>query len=163
MTIDATDRRILQATASGLPLAARPFAEVARWLSLPEAEVMARLARMQAEGIIHRIALCPDRHALGPVANAMGVWDVADDRVRDLGPRVAALPFVGQCSLRPRHLPGWPYNLTAKLRGQSRAEVSEHLAAVDALLGGACRGHDILFSTRVLKKTGMRLTERRAG
>ena len=162
MTIDATDRRILQATASGLPLAARPFAEVARWLGLPDAEVMARRARMQAGGIIRRIARCPDRHALGQVADGMGVWDVADDRVRDLGRQVAALPFVGRCSLRPRHLPGWPYNLYAKLRGQSRAEVGQHLAAIAALLGEACRGHDILFSTRVLKKTGMRLAEGKA-
>ena len=157
MTIDATDRRIHQATASGLPLTARPFAEVSRWLGLPEAEVMARLARMQADGIIRRIALCADRHALGQVANGMSVWDVADDRVRDLGRQVAALPFVGQCCLRPRRLPGWPYNLFAKLGGESRDEVEEQRSAVAALLGPACRGHDILFSTRVLKKTGMRL------
>ncbi len=163
MTIDATDRRILQATASGLPLTARPFAEVARWLSLPEAEVMARLARMQADGIIRRIALCPDRHALGQLANGMSVWDVADDRVRGLGRRVAALSFVSQCCLRPRRLPGWPYNLYAKLHGESRDEVRQHLSAIASLLGNACRGHDILFSARILKKTGMRLAEEERG
>ena len=54
-------------------------------------------------------------------------------------------------------LPGWPYNLFAKLGGESRDEVEEQRSAVAALLGPACRGHDILFSTRVLKKTGMRL------
>lgn len=162
MTIDATDRRILQATASGLPLAARPFAEVARWLSLPEAEVMARLARMQADGIIRRIALCPDRHALGQMANGMSVWDVADDRVHDLGRQVAALPFVSRCCLRPR-LRGWPYNLYAKLHGESRDEVRRHLSAIASLLGDACGGHDILFSTRILKKTGMRLAEGERG
>lgn len=159
MTIDATDRRILQATASGLPLAARPFAEVARWLGLPEAEVMARMARMQAEGIIRRIALCPDRHALGQVANGLGVWDVEDGRVRGLGRAVAALPFVRQCSLRPRHLPDWPWNLFVKLHGETREEVERQCAAIAALLGPACRGHDILFSSRVMKSTGMRLAE----
>lgn len=159
MTIDATDRRILQATASGLPLAARPFAEVARWLGLPEAEVMARLARMQAEGIIRRIALCPDRHALGQVANGLGVWDVADESVHDLGRAVAALPFVRQCSLRPRHLPDWPWNLFVKLHGETRDEVEDQCAAIAAVLGPACRGHEMLFSTRVLKSAGMRLAE----
>ncbi|HRO81949.1 MAG TPA: Lrp/AsnC family transcriptional regulator, partial [Alicycliphilus denitrificans] len=28
-----------------------------------------------------------------------------------------------------------------------------------ALLGDACRGHDILYSTAILKKTGLRLKD----
>ena len=47
MTIDAADRRIINATQSGLPLTPAPYAEVARWLGIGEAEVIARLAAMQ--------------------------------------------------------------------------------------------------------------------
>ena len=43
------------------------------------------------------------------------------------------------------------------LHGQTRDEVEAKRAEVAALLGDACRGHDILYSTRILKKTGMRL------
>ncbi|MDR5653519.1 Lrp/AsnC family transcriptional regulator [Ruixingdingia sedimenti] len=159
MTIDATDRRILQATAGGLPLTARPFAVVGRWLDLTEAEVMERMARMQAAGVIRRIALAPNHYALGMVANGMSVWDVADDRTGMVGPQVGALPFVSHCYLRPRRPPAWPYNLFAMIHGASRAEVEDKRAAILTLLGDACRGHDILYSTRILKKTGMRLAE----
>jgi len=159
MTIDATDRRILQATAGGLPMTAAPYAEVARWLNLTTDEVMERMRAMQASGVIRRVAVAPNHYALGMVANGMSVWDVVDDRAADLGRQVGALPFVSHCYLRPRSLPDWPYNLFAMIHGASRNEVEALRARIADLLGDACRGRDILYSTRILKKTGMRLAD----
>jgi len=160
MSIDATDRRIIAATQSGLPLAPAPYAEVAGWLGLDEAEVIARLAAMQASGVIRRIALAPNHYALGMVANGMSVWDVDDAQAMDLGAQVGALSFVSHCYLRPRARPAWPYNLFAMIHGSSRAEVETLRAQIAALLGDACRANDILYSTRILKKTGLRLKDR---
>lgn len=157
MTIDITDRRIIAATQAGLPLVTEPYAEVAQWLGLDEADVIARMSRMQAEGIIRRVALAPNHYALGMLANGMSVWDVEDSRAEQLGARVGALEFVSHCYLRPRALPDWPYNLFAMLHGPDRASVEAHRKEVADLLGDACRSHDILYSTRILKKTGMRL------
>ncbi|WP_191569414.1 siroheme decarboxylase subunit beta [Paracoccus yeei] len=159
MTLDATDRRIVQATQAGLPLVPTPYAEVGASLGLTEAQVIARLAALQERGAIRRIALAPNHYALGMTANGMSVWDVDDNRISDLGARIGALPFVTHCYRRPRALPDWPYNLFAMLHGASRSEVEEKRAAVAAILGDACRGHDILYSTRILKKTGLRLRD----
>ena len=60
---------------------------------------------------------------------------------------------------RPRELPVWPYNLFAMVHGRSRDEVERQAAQIRALLGSACRGSDILYSSAILKKTGLRLTE----
>ena len=158
MSIDATDRRIIAATSGGLPLTPAPYAEVAGWLDLTEAEVLDRIGAMQASGVIRRVALAPNHYALGMTANGMSVWDVDDAIVDDLGPQIGALDFVSHCYRRPRALPDWPYNLFAMLHGTTRDEVEEKRTKVAALLGPACRGHDILYSTRILKKTGMRLT-----
>lgn len=157
--IDPVDRRILAATQSGLPLVAEPYAEVARWLALDEAEVIARMAAMQDRGVIRRVALAPNHYALGMVANGMSVWDVADDRAQALGEQVGALPFVSHCYLRPRARPVWPYNLFAMIHGPDRATVEAHRAEIATLLGPACAAHDILYSTRILKKTGLRLKQ----
>lgn len=157
--LDPTDRRIVKATQAGLPLTPAPYAAVAEALALTEAEVIARLASMQERGIVRRIAVAPNHYALGMTANGMSVWDVADDRISELGARVGALPFVTHCYQRPRALPGWPYNLFAMLHGGSRAEVEAKRDEVAALLGTACRSHDILYSTRILKKTGLRLRD----
>lgn len=157
MTLDATDRRILKATASGLPLTPHPFEEVGRWLFLPEQEVIARMQVMQDDGVIRRVAIAPNHYALGLAANGMSVWDLDDAVAETLGAKVGALPFVSHCYLRPRALPDWPYNLFAMLHGQNSDEVEAKRAEVAALLGDACRRHDILYSTRILKKSGMRL------
>ncbi len=51
----------------------------------------------------------------------------------------------------------WPYNLFAMIHGHDRDEVMQKRDQVLDLLGGACRQHDVLFSRRILKKTGLRL------
>ncbi|MBM3356935.1 MAG: Lrp/AsnC family transcriptional regulator [Betaproteobacteria bacterium] len=155
--IDATDRRIVLATQGGLPLEREPYAAVARAAGVPAGEVMRRLRRMLDCGIIRRIGAVPNHYALGFKANGMSVWDVDDARVDALGPRVGALEFVSHCYQRPRVPPHWPFNLFAMVHERDRGEVGEKLAVIAALLGDACRGHEVLYSTRILKKTGLRL------
>jgi hypothetical protein len=53
-------------------------------------------------------------------------------------------------------LPAWPYNLFAWVPAETRLEVVERAEEIANLLGGAARARDILFSTKILKKTGMR-------
>lgn len=158
-TLDATDRKIVTATQAGLPLVPSPYAEIAGWLGLSEAEVIDRLAAMQARGIVRRIAVAPNHYALGMTANGMSVWDVDDAHASALGAQIGALPFVSHCYLRPRARPLWPYNLFAMLHGGTRDEVEQKRAEVAALLGDACAASDILYSTRILKKTGLRLRD----
>jgi len=157
VSIDADDRRLIVATQAGLPLAPRPYHALAEQLDMPPDDVMSRLARMLETGLIRRIAAVPNHYALGYTTNGMSVWDVDDSRVDELGAQVGGLDFVTHCYLRPRHLPDWPYNLFAMVHGRSRAEVEEQVARIAALLGSVCRRHDILYSSRILKKTGLRL------
>jgi len=157
MSIDATDRQIIAATQAGLPLVPQPYAAVAQELGLGESELCDRLRAMQKSGVIRRIAVAPNHYALGMLANGMSVWDIEDDRIADLGPQVGALEFVSHSYERPRALPDWPYNLFAMIHGSDRDEVEAKRQEVATLLGAACRGSDILYSTRILKKTGLRL------
>ncbi|MFA5538517.1 MAG: AsnC family transcriptional regulator [Gemmobacter sp.] len=155
--LDPQDRRILAATQKGLPLVARPYAAVAETVGMEEAEVIDRLSRLLDAGAIRRIGLIPNHYALGLTANGMSVWDVADEAVAGIGPRIGALDFVTHCYERPRHLPHWPYNLFAMVHGRSRPEVEDKAARIATLIGPALRGHEILYSTRILKKTGLRI------
>ncbi|CTQ46757.1 MULTISPECIES: siroheme decarboxylase subunit beta [Stappiaceae] len=157
MTLTPQDRTIVEATQAGLPLVTRPFAVVAESLGLSEAELIDRLKQLKAQGVIRRIGAAPNHYRLGMTANGMTVWDVDDAVVDSLGEKVGALPFVTHCYRRPRALPDWPYNLFAMVHGETREEVIAKRVEISSLLGKACRAGDILFSTRILKKTGMRL------
>lgn len=155
--MDELDRALIVATQAGLPLVARPYAAIAEQLVISEDEVMARLQGLLGSGMIRRIGAVPNHYAIGWTANGMTVWDVADEQVDQLGALVGALPFVTHCYRRPRALPAWPYNLFAMVHGSSRDECSAKAEEIRLLLGAACRANDILYSTKILKKTGLRI------
>ncbi|WP_108861860.1 Lrp/AsnC family transcriptional regulator [Ruegeria sp. Alg231-54] len=155
--IDARDREIIEALQGGLPLVPAPYAQMAEILGMDEDALLYRLAELKSRGVIRRIAAAPNHYKLGMTSNGMTVWDVDDDRITKLGVRIGALPFVTHCYERPRALPDWPYNLFAMVHGADRDEVEAKRAEIAAILGDACRVKDILYSTRILKKTGLRL------
>jgi len=155
--LDALDRRLIVATQGGLPRAPRPYDAIGGELGIGGDEVIARLRRMLDTGVIRRIGAVPNHYAIGYTANGMSVWDVDDARIDEMGAKVWALAFVTHCYRRPRRLPDWPYNLFAMVHSQNREEVAARVAEIAALLGDACRAHDILYSTAILKKTGLRI------
>lgn len=155
--LDAIDRALIVATQGGLPLVARPYEKLGEQLGISADEVLRRLQAMLASGVIRRIGAVPNHYAIGWTANGMTVWDVADVSVDALGARIGGLDFVTHCYRRPRALPAWPYNLFAMVHGASRDEVQDKASLIAAILGASCRGSDILFSTRILKKSGLRI------
>ena len=155
--LDPIDRGIVAATQAGLPLTARPYHAIAEQLDLPADEVMRRMAHMLQAGAIRRIGAVANHFTLGWKANGMSVWDVPDEHIDEAGRRVGALEFVSHCYRRPRHPPDWPYNLFAMVHGRDRDEVAGKLSRITAVLGEWDRSHEVLFSSRILKKTGLRI------
>lgn len=151
------DRRIVLATQDGLPLEPMPYHRIAESLGVSAQTVQERIAAMLSCGKIRRIGIVPNHYRLGFVANGMSVWDVPDDWVRKLGRQVAELEFVSHCYRRPRHLPDWPYNLFAMVHAKDRASVAEKVAQIARIIGDHNRGHTILYSKRILKKSGLRI------
>jgi DNA-binding Lrp family transcriptional regulator len=154
---DDFERRLIIATQAGLPLVPRPYDLLAEQLGVSAEAVKARLAAMLESGRIRRIGAVPNHYAIGYTANGMSVWDVDDAHIARLGETIGKLDFVTHCYERPRALPDWPYNLFAMVHGHDRATVLAHIDEIAALLGPDCRRHDVLFSTAILKKTGLRI------
>ncbi|WP_456406851.1 siroheme decarboxylase subunit beta [Thiolapillus sp.] len=155
--MDSLDRAIIEATQAGLPLVTEPYAAVASQVGASSGEVMRRMQAMQEAGIIRRIGAVPNHYVLGFRGNGMSVWDVPDERIQACGKMIGALEFVSHAYHRPRHPPLWNYNLFAMVHGKDRTEVMEKVDRIAELLGQDDRGHEVLFSTRILKKTGLRL------
>lgn len=149
-------RRLIALTEAGLPLVADPWAWLAEQLQLSVDDCLALLQRLQADGLIRRIAAVPNHYRLGYRHNGMTVWDVDDHALTHLGPAVGALPFVSHCYRRPRR-GDWPYNLFAMVHGRSAEDIERDREMIRALLGDACNADEMLVSSRILKKTGLRL------
>jgi DNA-binding Lrp family transcriptional regulator len=155
--LDGLDRSIIEATQSGLPLLPEPYSEVAERCGCETASVIKRMRRMIDSGVIRRIGAVPNHYRLGLKSNGMSVWDVTDDRIEALGEEIGKLDFVSHCYQRPRQLPMWSYNLFAMVHGHDSDEVDSKIKQIAGILGKDCKTHEVLFSSAILKKTGLRL------
>jgi len=155
--LDAVDYRVIAATQAGLPLVEEPAEELGRQIGMEPGEVVGHLQGMLGSGAIRRIGAVPNHYRLGLRGNGMTVWDVPDELAVELGEQVGALDFVSHSYLRPRYDGVWPYNLFAMVHGRGRDEVRAKTERIAGVLAPHCRAHDVLFSSKVLKKTGLRL------
>ncbi len=155
--LDAADRRLVAATQAGLPLVPCPYQAVGEAIGLEGDEVIRRLERLLRQGVVRRIGAVPNHYRLGLRANGMTVWDIPDNWVDELGEALGRLDAVSHCYERPRHPGVWPYNLFAMVHGHDRQEVMGKMEGMRRLLDHVLRGHEVLFSSAILKKTGLRL------
>ena len=137
----ALDRAIVAALQGGMPLTPRPYDAVAEQIGVRAELVRERVRAMLTDGRIRRIGAVPNHYALGYTANAMSVWDVADEAVAPLGARVGALP-------------AWPYNLFCMIHGRDRDEVESSVDAIARRQGLSSFPHARLFSRTAFKQRG---------
>ncbi len=154
MDVSATDRQLLAALQDGLPLTARPYADIGAAVGLDEADVIARLAALRDAGVIKRMGLVVRHHENGYRANAMVTWNVPDALVSEIGRKLAAYPFVTLCYRRTRRPPVWPYNLFCMIHGKDRTTVEAAIRTLSAESGMAAYPRQVLFSRRRFKQRG---------
>ncbi|WP_255168653.1 Lrp/AsnC family transcriptional regulator [Natrononativus amylolyticus] len=163
-TLTPAERDLVLEIQDGFPLTETPYADVAAAIDKDREWVLETIERFDREGKIRRIGVIPNHYALGYTENGMTVWNVPDDLVSTVGPEVAALPFVTHCYERPRHEGVWPYNVFAMTHGRSEAESDRRVEQVRETMARywdvGDDDWDTLFSSRILKKTGIRLEER---
>jgi DNA-binding Lrp family transcriptional regulator len=145
---------VLALLQSGLPLCEHPYIVLSEKSGLPEAEVLKIVQSLKDSGIIRRLGAFVQHRTLGLSANGMCVFEVSEDRLDDLGAKLAAKKNISHCYARVPAL-GWPFNLYGMMHGNSReiviAEADNFAKSEDI------RNHRVLFSTREFKKTGTRI------
>jgi DNA-binding Lrp family transcriptional regulator len=163
-TLTPAERDLVVEIQGGLPITETPYADVAAALGADVDWVIETIKRFDAEGKVRRVGVIPNHYALGYTENGMTVWDVPEDVLDEVGPAVAALDFVTHCYERPRHAGVWEYNFFAMTHGRTEAESERRIAEVKALMDEywdvGSDDWDTLFSTRILKKTGIRIADR---
>lgn len=148
------ERKLIAALQHGLPLVSHPYAAIAEQIDSNEAEVIAYIQSMKDRGDIKRMGVVVRHRKLGYTANAMVVWDIPDEHVDEMGHCFGKYDFVTLSYRRPRHLPGWPYNLFCMIHGRDRDEVMQNL---QLMISNCCEAdikYSVLFSNRCFKQRG---------
>ncbi|CAJ97062.1 DNA-binding transcriptional regulator, Lrp family [Cupriavidus necator] len=156
VALDDDDWRLVAALEAGLPLTPRPFHALAAQARMAMPQVLERLTRWSAQGVIRRLGVVLQHGRFGFGHNAMCVWDVPDAHVDAIGMRLARLARVTLCYRRARRLPDWPYNLFAMVHARNAQDLLPALARIHATAGLEHAPGTVLVGTRCYKQRGTR-------
>jgi siroheme decarboxylase len=146
---DGFDVAVIRATQGDLPVVPEPYAPAADRLGVPTERLLEHMAGMRERGLLRRVAGILYHRRAGFSANGMGVWKVAEERISDLGPRMAAYRGISHCYQRPTY-PDWPYSIFTMAHGRSREECDAILDSIADQTG--IRERATLYSSTEYKK-----------
>jgi siroheme decarboxylase len=135
------------------PMAVRPdaYAPAAEELGVPVERLLEHCRGMIERKLLRRVAAILFHRRAGFSANGMGVWKVPEERVMELGPRMAGVRGVSHCYQRPTY-PDWPYSIFTMAHGRSKEECDAVLDGVAKVGGLSDDERATLYSSTEFKK-----------
>jgi siroheme decarboxylase len=146
---DEFDRAVIRALQGDMPVIPEPYAPAAAELGIGQEQLLQHLRGMQDRRLLRRVAAILFHRRAGFSANGMGVWKVPDDRILDLGKRMASFRGISHCYQRPTYQ-DWPYSVFTMAHGRSKEECDAILDSIAADTGIADRA--TLYSSTEFKK-----------
>ena len=143
------DIDVIRATQGDMPIVAEPYAPAAGRLGVSVERLLDHLAGMRERGLLRRVAAILFHRRAGFSANGMGVWKVPDDRIAEIGPRMAAFRGISHCYQRPTY-PDWPYSVFTMAHGRSKNECDAILDSIAQQTG--IQERSTLYSSTEFKK-----------
>jgi len=122
---DRTDLAVLDALQDDLPLAARPWAAVAKRLGIPEHELLERVRRLQESGILRNVSPVLDSHRFGLSAATLIALRVPESRVQEVAAIISGYPEVSH-NYRRDH----PYSVWFTLAARTEERLCEVLSEI---------------------------------
>ena len=146
---DELDIAVIRALQGDMAVVSEPYASAAAAVGLPQERFLEHLDGMRERRLLRRVAAILYHRRAGFSANGMGVWKVPDERIMEIGPRMAAYRGISHCYQRPTYK-DWPYSVFTMAHGRSKEECDAILDAIAAETGIADRA--ILYSSTEFKK-----------
>jgi siroheme decarboxylase len=146
---DDFDVAVIRATQGDMPVVEEPYAPAAEHLNISQERLLEHLEAMQERRLLRRVAAILFHRRAGFSANGMGVWKVPDERIMELGPRMAAFRGISHCYQRPTYQ-DWPYSIFTMAHGRSKEECDAILDSIAAETGISDRA--TLYSSTEFKK-----------
>ena len=126
---DERDVQVIRTLQGDMPVVPEPYAPAAAALGMPVEELLSHLQGMQERRLLRRVAAILFHRRAGFSANGMGVWKVPDERIMELGPRMAAFRGISHCYQRPTYQ-DWPYSVFTMAHGRSKDECDAILDSI---------------------------------
>lgn len=155
--LDEVDKKIIERVQRGLEITSRPYLKLSNELDISEIEICERLEKMYKVGFVRKNAIATNHYKLGYCLNAMTVWNVKEESLDLVGNKFKELGFASHCYERPKIPPEWNYNLFAMIHARNDNELQMQLIKMKEAVSDYVIDMDLIVSTKILKKTGIRL------
>ncbi len=126
LSLDDTDRKLLNLLQAEFPLAPAPFASLGERLGISEAETIERVSRLKSDRVIRQISAIFDSRALG-YQSALAAFRVPEERLDQVAAAISEQPGVSHNYARNHAFNLW-FTLTVPPGEDPRAGV-ERLAS----------------------------------
>jgi siroheme decarboxylase len=146
---DERDVAVIRATQGPMPVVPEPYEGPARELGMSVPELLEHMEGMVERRLLRRVAAILFHRRAGFSANGMGVWQVPDERIMDLAPRMAAVRGISHCYQRPTY-EDWPYSVFTMAHGRSKEECDAILDGIAEMTG--IEERSTLYSSTEYKK-----------
>jgi DNA-binding Lrp family transcriptional regulator len=146
---DEFDKSVIKAVQGDMPVVSEPYAPAAAALAIPQEQLLGHLKQMQERRLLRRVAAILFHRRAGFSANGMGVWKVPDERILELGMRMASFRGISHCYQRPTYA-DWPYSVFTMAHGRSKQECDAILDAIATDTG--IEDRSTLYSSTEFKK-----------
>jgi DNA-binding Lrp family transcriptional regulator len=148
---DADDIALIKALQGPMAAVERPYDEAASELGLTTDDLLERLRSLVDRKILRRVAAILYHRRAGFSANGMGVWKVPDERIMEVGARMASFRGISHCYQRPTY-EDWPYSVFTMAHGRSKQECDAVLDSIAEDCGIGPEGRATLYSSTEYKK-----------
>ncbi|HEX2392319.1 MAG TPA: Lrp/AsnC family transcriptional regulator [Solirubrobacterales bacterium] len=148
---DEDDVALIRALQGPMAAVERPYDEAARRLGISTEELLERLRGMVDRKLLRRVAAILFHRRAGFSANGMGVWKVPEDRVLEVGSRMASFRGISHCYQRPTY-EDWPYSVFTMAHGRSKEECDAILDSIAEECGMGPDDRATLYSSTEYKK-----------
>jgi DNA-binding Lrp family transcriptional regulator len=143
------DKDFIRELQKDLSVIPEPFKELADNLGITTTELFAKAKEYENVGIMRRFAAILRHRDVGYTANGMVVWHVPEDRIDQVGFKLAKFPQVSHCYRRPVY-PDWRFNLFSMVHARTLHAAENMAAEMSKVIGVS--DYQILFSSREFKK-----------
>ena len=132
--LDDLDIAVIRELQGDMPVVAEPYQPTADALGLPVERLLEHLEGMRERGALRRVAAILYHRRAGFSANGMGVWKVPEERIDEIGPRMASYRGISHCYQRPTYA-DWPYSVFTMAHGRSKEECDAILDSIEERTG----------------------------
>ena len=146
------EKKIIASIQQDMPVTERPYLKIAQELEISETELLKNIEALRKRGVIRRFGATLRHQRTGFKANAMIAWKVDEDRIEDVGQKMASFQQVSHC-YRRNPTESWPYNLYTMVHANNEQACREIARKMSQ--AASVKDYSLLFSREELKKTSM--------